>query len=172
MCIRDRNKEKALGEVERRMVAWRRMIRDLLLSVSSQYERILSQASGTGYVRLINDHDIEEAGVEICVGFKGSKPIPLNIYSQSGGERSTAVMAFLLSLQRHIRSPFRAVDEYDVHMDPRNREIIAKLLISAAEDEDVQYLAITPNQMYFEGRNVHMITVQNVSGRSMVMEVK
>jgi len=81
-------------------------------------------------------------------------------------------MAFLLSLQRHIRSPFRAVDEYDVHMDPRNREVIAKLLISAAEDEDVQYLAITPNQMYFEGRNVHMITVQNVGGRSMVMEVK
>jgi len=172
MRVTAENKEKALGEVERRMVAWRRMIRDLLLSVSSQYERILSQASGTGYVRLINDHDIEEAGVEICVGFKGSKPIPLNIYSQSGGERSTAVMAFLLSLQRHIRSPFRAVDEYDVHMDPRNREVIAKLLISAAEDEDVQYLAITPNQMYFEGRNVHMITVQNVGGRSMVMEVK
>jgi len=164
------NREKALAEIERRMIAWRNLIRDLLLSVSSQYQKILSQAAGTGRVSLINDHDIEAAGIEIYVGFRGAKPIPLNIYSQSGGERSTAVMAFLLALQQHIQSPFRAIDEYDVHMDPRNREIIANLLISAVE-ENIQYLAITPNQMYFEGRDVHIITVQNIEGTSTIMEV-
>ena len=166
------NREKALAEIEHRMVAWRRLIRDLLSSVSVQYQKILSQAAGTGYVSLINDHDIEAAGIEIHVGFKGAKPVPLNIYSQSGGERSTAVMAFLLALQQHIQSPFRAIDEYDVHMDPRNREVIASLLISAVKEGDVQYLAITPNQMYFEGKDVHMITVQNIEGASMIREVK
>ncbi len=165
------NREKALAEIERRMIAWRRLIRDLLSSVSSQYQKILSQAAGTGYVSLINDHDIEAAGIEIHVGFKGAKPVPLNIYSQSGGERSTAVMAFLLALQQHIQSPFRAIDEYDVHMDPRNREVIANLLISAVKEGGVQYLAITPNQMYFEGKDVHMITVQNIEGTSTIMEV-
>jgi len=169
--LAEENREKALAEIERRMIAWRTLIRDLLLSVSLQYQKILSQAAGTGYVRLINDHDIEAAGIEIYVGFRGSKPIPLNIYSQSGGERSTAVMAFLLALQQHIQSPFRAIDEYDVHMDPRNREVIANLLISAVEGA-VQYLAITPNRMYFEGKDVHMITVQNIEGTSTVMEVK
>jgi len=166
------NREKALSEIERRMIAWRNLIRDLLSSVSSQYQRIISQAAGTGYVRLIDDHDIEAAGIEIHVGFKGAKPVPLNIYSQSGGERSTAVMAFLLALQQHIQSPFRAIDEYDVHMDPRNREIIANLLISAVKERRVQYLAITPNQMYFEGKDVHMITIQNIEGTSRIMEVK
>jgi len=166
------NREKALAEIERRMIAWRNLIRDLLSSVSSQYQRILSQAAGTGHVRLINDHDIEAAGIEIHVGFKGARPVPLNIYSQSGGERSTAVMAFLLALQQHIQSPFRAIDEYDVHMDPRNREIIANLLISAVKEGAIQYLAITPNQMYFEGKDVHMITVQNIEGTSTIMEVK
>jgi len=166
------NREKALAEIEHRMVAWRRLIRDLLSSVSVQYQKILSQAAGTGYVSLINDHDIEAAGIEIHVGFKGAKPVPLNIYSQSGGERSTAVMAFLLALQQHVKSPFRAIDEYDVHMDPRNREVIASLLISAVKEGDVQYLAITPNQMYFEGKDVHMITVQNIEGASMIREVK
>jgi len=165
------NREKALAEIERRMIAWRNLIRDLLSSVSSQYEKILSQAAGTGYVRLINDHDIEAAGIEIYVGFKGARPVPLNIYSQSGGERSTAVMAFLLALQQHIQSPFRAIDEYDVHMDPRNREVIANLLISAVKERTVQYLAITPNQMYFEGKDIHMITVQNIEGTSTIMEV-
>jgi len=165
------NREKALAEIERRMIAWRNLIRNLLSSVSFQYQKILFQAAGTGYVRLINDHDIEAAGIEIHVGFKGAKPVPLNIYSQSGGERSTAVMAFLLALQQHIQSPFRAIDEYDVHMDPRNREIIANLLISAVKEGAVQYLAITPNQMYFEGKDVHMITVQNIEGTSTIMEV-
>jgi len=169
--VAEENREKALAEIERRMIAWRNLMRDLLLSVSLQYQKILSQAAGTGYIRLINDHDIEAAGIEIYVGFRGSKPVPLNIYSQSGGERSTAVMAFLLALQQHIQSPFRAIDEYDVHMDPRNREVIANLLISAIEGT-VQYLAITPNQMYFEGKNVHMITVQNIEGTSTIMEVK
>jgi len=165
------NREKALAEIERRMIAWRNLIRDLLSSVSSQYEKILSQAAGTGYVRLINDHDIEAAGIEIYVGFKGARPVPLNIYSQSGGERSTAVMAFLLALQQHIQSPFRAIDEYDVNMDTRNREVIANLLISAVKERTVQYLAITPNQMYFEGKDIHMITVQNIEGTSTIMEV-
>ena len=27
-------------------------------------------------------------------------------------------------------SPFRAVDEYDIHMDPKNREMIAKVLVA------------------------------------------
>ena len=165
------NREKALAEVEQRMATWRRLIRDLLSSVSSQYEKILSYADGAGYVRLVNDEDIESAGIEIYIGFRGSKPVPLNIYSQSGGERSTSIMAFLLALQQHIKSPFRAIDEYDVHMDPRNREIIANLLISAVKDGGAQYLAITPNQTYFEGKEIHMITVQNIGGSSIVMEV-
>jgi len=76
-----------------------------------------------------------------------------------------------LALQQRIRSPFRAIDEYDVHMDPKNREMIANLLISAVEGGEAQYLAITPNQMFFEGKDVHIITVQNIEGTSLVKEV-
>jgi len=165
------NREKVLREIKTRMEAWRNVMHNLLDHVSHEYQKILSQAAAKGFVRLVNDHDIEAAGIDIFVGFKGSQPVPLNIYSQSGGERSTAVVAFLLALQQRIRSPFRAIDEYDVHMDPKNREVIANLLISAVNVEEAQYLAITPNQMLFEGENVHIITVQNVEGTSLVREV-
>jgi len=165
------NRRKTLEEIEARMERWRAVIKSLLESVNAEYQNILSQVAASGFVRLINENDIESAGLEIYVGFKGSPPIPLNIYSQSGGERSTATMAFLLALQKHIKSPFRAIDEYDVHMDPRNREIIANLLISAVKNEGAQYLAITPNQMFFEGKDVHIITVQNVDGKSLIREV-
>jgi chromosome segregation ATPase len=165
------NREKVLEEIKTRMDAWRTVIRSLLDHVSLEYQRILSFAVATGAVRLLNDHDIEATGIDILVGFKGSQPLPLNIHSQSGGERSTAVMAFLLALQQRVRSPFRAVDEYDVHMDPKNREVIANLLISAVEGGTGQYLAITPNQMYYKGKDIHVIMVQNIEGTSLVKEV-
>jgi len=165
------NREKALEEVKTRMESWRTVLRNLLEHVSLQYQRILSQAQAVGEVHLVDERDIEVAGLDVLVGFKGAKPVSLNAYTQSGGERSMATITFLLALQQHIRSPFRAVDEYDVHMDPKNRELIAKLLVSSVKGLDAQYLAITPSQLTFTGEDVHIITVQNVEGSSLIKEV-
>ncbi len=165
------NREKALVEVKTRIEAWRNVVQDLLNRVNLQYQAILTEAQASGEVQLINKHDIEAAGLEVYVGFKGVKSVPLNSYTQSGGERSTATMAFLLALQHYVRSPFRAVDEYDIHMDPRNREIIANLLISSVAGSDAQYLAITPSQIVFKVKDVNVITVQNVEGASVVKGV-
>jgi len=165
------SREKALAEIETRMKAWHNVLRNLLNHVNVQFQTILTNAQAEGEVRLLNEHDIETAGMQILVGFKGTKPVPLDAYTQSGGERSTATMTFLLALQQHIRSPFRAVDEYDVHMDPKNREIVAKLLVSSISGKETQYLAITPSQISFSERNVHVTTVQNVEGTSVVKEL-
>jgi chromosome segregation ATPase len=160
-----------LEEVEARMDAWRTVIHNLLDKVNVKYRKILSEAYAVGEVRVVNEEDIEEAGLEIFVGFKGGKPVPLNAYTQSGGERSTATVTFLLALQQHVHSPFRAVDEYDVHMDPKNREIIANLIVSSVAGLNTQYLAITPSQLTFTGKEVHLVTVQNVEGASLIKEV-
>jgi len=165
------NREKAMEEVKTRMKAWRRVIQNLLDHVNLKYRRILSEANAIGDVRLVNKNDIEATGLEIFVGFKGGKPVPLNAYTQSGGERSTATITFLLALQQHVKSPFRAVDEYDVHMDPKNKEIVSNLLVSSVRDLNAQYLAITPSQVTFTGKDVHIITVQNVEGASLIKEV-
>ncbi|MBS7628102.1 hypothetical protein KEJ36_04780, partial [Candidatus Bathyarchaeota archaeon] len=78
-----------------------------------------------------------------------------------------------LALQRHVKSPFRAVDEFDIHMDPRNREaIFGQLLWSVGESSDAQYLVITPTPLAGVGEKAHVITVQNVEGRSEVREAK
>jgi chromosome segregation protein len=125
----------------------------------------------TGAVKLSNNQDIETAGLEIIVGFKGGKPVALDAYTQSGGERTTATMSFLLALQQHVRSPFRAVDEYDIHMDPKNREMIAKILLAVIKDANAQYVVITPSQITFAQQDANVITVQNMEGKSVVREV-
>lgn len=165
------NREKTLEEVKTRMQSWRTVIQALLDRASLEYQKTLTQAQAEGEVRLANGQDIEAAGLEILVGFKGGKPVPLDAYTQSGGERTTATMSFLLALQQHVRSPFRAVDEYDIHMDPKNRELIAQMLISAVNESSAQYVVITPSQITFAKEDVNIITVQNIEGESIVREV-
>jgi chromosome segregation protein len=166
------NREKALEEVKVRMQAWRTVIQNLLDRVNLDYQKILANVQAVGEVRLINEHDIEAAGLEILVGFKGSKPVPLNAYTQSGGERTTATMSFLLALQQHVRSPFRAVDEFDVHMDLRMREVVARLIVDCVgRFGDTQYVVITPSGFSF-GEGVNVIVVQNVEGKSVVRVVE
>jgi chromosome segregation ATPase len=165
------NRGKALEEVKVRMQAWRTVMQRLIDRVNLEYQKIMGQALATGEVRLANGHDVETAGLEILVGFKGGKPVTLDAYTQSGGERTTATMSFLLALQQHVRSPFRAVDEYDIHMDPKNREMIAHMLVSTIKDASAQYIVITPSQITFAQENANIITVQNVEGKSVVREV-
>ena len=167
----DENREKTLEEVKTRMQAWRTVLQSLLDRANLEYQKILTQTEAVGEVRLADAHDIEASGLEILVGFKGGKPVPLDAYTQSGGERTTATMSFLLALQQHVRSPFRAVDEYDIHMDPKNRELIARILISTVKNADAQYMIITPSQITFAKEDINIITVQNIEGKSIIREV-
>ncbi|MFQ6134795.1 MAG: hypothetical protein ACE5KU_03135, partial [Nitrososphaerales archaeon] len=167
------NKEIALKEVEERKKVWRASIQALLREVNPLYHDILSRMGGTGVVKFSDLEDIESSGLELWVGFRGASPTVLDAYTQSGGERSVAVIAFLLSLQSSVISPFRAVDEFDVHMDPRNRESIFKMIFQyVREDPATQYLVITPSQITVTDPDAHLVFVQNVHGRSEVKEVK
>ena len=165
------NREKTLEEVRVRMQSWRTVMQSLIDRVNLEYQRIMGQTLATGEVRLADTNDIEAASLEILVGFKGARPVALDSHTQSGGERTTATMSFLLALQQHVRSPFRAVDEYDIHMDPKNREMIARMLLSMIKEATAQYIVITPSQITFVEENANIITVQNVEGRSVVREV-
>ncbi|MCS7110231.1 MAG: AAA family ATPase [Candidatus Caldarchaeum sp.] len=162
------NARETYAEAEYRKEKWRQFVRGLAAAVEPEYQRILSVVGGAGRIELRNLNDIEKASIEIYVGFRGVEPTLLDTHTQSGGERIVATMAFLLALQKYIKSPFRAVDEFDVHLDPLNRERIINILTSAAKtDSDTQYIIITPGKIpYSEDMNV--IVVQSVKGRSAV----
>ncbi|MEM3068975.1 MAG: AAA family ATPase [Nitrososphaerales archaeon] len=167
------NRKRASSELEERKEVWRKVLQKLIDEVNPSYQSILSKMNASGSVRLNDLEDLETAGLELLVSFRGGMPSVLDAYTQSGGERTVSIMAFLLSLQQHIMSPFRAVDEFDVHMDPRNREAIFKVLVSTIkESKDVQYLMITPSQIAVTEHDVHVIVVQNVQGKSEAKVVK
>jgi chromosome segregation ATPase len=153
------NRRRILQEIEERNKKWREVTENLLDEVNIRYKQLLRKLQATGETRLINSHDIEEAGLEIYVGFKGAAPQRLDPYTHSGGERSSSVMAFLLALQQNVISPFRAVDEFDLHMDPQNKEAVSDFIVQTMEGTNDQYMAITPSQVTFKGKDVHIVMV-------------
>jgi chromosome segregation protein len=165
--IISKNRLQTSKEIEERKHTWNNIIRTTLLEVSKTFQKFLTKMRANGYVRLIDTLDIETAGLQLTVGFKGAEPMILDSYTQSGGERSIATMAFLLALQQHLKSPFRAVDEFDIHMDPINREVIADMLFEEIGGRrTIQYLTITPGRIAKIREDVHVITVQNILGKS------
>jgi chromosome segregation protein len=170
-----KNKEIIQKELKNRQKIWSNILKNFLKKLSEEYNFILSFLGGQGEIKLINENDIEKAGLEISVGFKNHTPKSLDSLTQSGGERSVALIAFLLALQRSISTPFRAIDEFDVHMDPRNREAITELIISSWKNREEQYLIITPGELNISDNNInniHVIIVQSVKGLSKVSELK
>jgi len=166
------NRRKMMGEIEERTRKWAQVVRDLMEEVNARYQSLLAKLQASGEVRVINPTDIEAAGVEIYVGFKGGKLSRLDPYTHSGGERSTAIMAFLLALQQNVLSPFRAVDEFDLHMDPKNKEIVSEFIVSTMEGSHDQYMAITPSQVTFRGKDIHIIMVHKTEDISTVRVVE
>jgi chromosome segregation ATPase len=167
------NRQEVITEIEKRLGRWRDVASTFLHSLETRYNEILGEVGATGELKLNVGKNVEQAGLDILVGFKGAPPTRLDSLTQSGGERSIALMAFLLALQQHIASPFRAIDEFDVHLDPKNREVISRLIVASARElGETQYVAITPGQVTVPDTDVHVVVVQNVEGSSVVSQVK
>lgn len=169
--IAEANRKRALEEVELRKRRWLQEITRVLRETEQEYQSILARIGGRGEIRLANQEDIEEAGVELSVGFRGNELQILDMYVQSGGERTAAIMSFLLALQKRIKSPLRSIDEFEAHLDPKNREELLKGLMRAMGDENAQCLLITPGYITRIEDVANVIVVQNVGGTSQVKVV-
>ncbi len=167
------NKKAMLAELESRKSVWRAAMERLVESADPAYQAVLAAADASGFIKFEEGGDIEDAGIALYVGFRGGSPTTLDPFTQSGGERSVALMAFLLSLQGRIVSPLRAMDEFDIHMDPRNREAMFKMILAQMKQRAAsQYIVITPSILTVFDRSAHVITVQSVHGSTEVKELK
>ncbi len=163
-------KEEMQAELRRGLDRWSSIMDRYLAEINRDFDQILASIGARGRVTL-TEGDVRSVGLDVQVGFSGKEMTSISTLSQSGGEKSLSTMSFLLALQNQVRSPFRAVDEYDVHLDPMNRDKVTRLLKSAVgRDRNKQYLAITPSQISkedLEGAE-NVIVVQSIEGRSRV----
>jgi chromosome segregation ATPase len=164
-----KNKESVLGEIDETLTLWRREVAKLVDQLSDSFKEKMRGIGADGEVRFTGQEDMDQAGIQIMVSFGGSRLVELNSFTQSGGERSSSIIAFMLSLQSLIQSPLRALDEFDIHMDPRNRETFFKLVEQEANSNpEASYLVVTPGQVPKTITKAVGIVVQKVSGASVI----
>jgi Chromosome segregation ATPases len=158
------NKEKLKNELKDRIDNWKKALTETVQKINEIFQNILTSVEGFGSIEIRNVEDFNIASLEIKIGFRNTSPVYVDSLLQSGGERTVATLAFLISMQQFMRSKIRAIDEFDVHLDPLSKERTSMLLSSLPKtNPDVQYIFITPDPLlkYFENSNVIIVTKQN-----------
>ncbi|MFN6991418.1 MAG: chromosome segregation protein SMC [Fervidobacterium sp.] len=120
---------------------------------------------GTGGMRLLDDFDILETGVEIVISKAGKKVQKLQLLS--GGEKALVGIALIMAMLEVNKGVFYVLDEVDAPLDDYNSEKFRRLL----EKENSQFIVITHNKLIMEaGHVIHGVTM--VDGVSKVIQVK
>lgn len=101
---------------------------------------------GKANLRLTDENDLLETGVEIDIQIAGKKA--QNISLLSGGEKSLAAIALVFAIILHRPSPFLVLDEVDAALDDANVSLFNELIrdISAKS----QIIMVTHNKKAME----------------------
>ncbi len=120
---------------------------------------------GRGELRLTDESDMLETGVEIDIQVPGKKT--QNITLLSGGEKSLAAIALIFAIIYHRPSPFLVLDEVDAALDDANISLFNGLLKNISAHS--QIIMVTHNKRSMEvAGNMFGITMQQQGISTMV----
>ncbi|KAL2056405.1 hypothetical protein ABVK25_003428 [Lepraria finkii] len=125
---------------------WKQFQKFITARARVQFMYLLSERGFRGQLQANHKEkklDLQVEPDETLKQNKGRKTMTL-----SGGEKSFSTICLLLSLWEAMGAPIRCLDEFDVFMDPVNRQISMGMMIQAARRSiGKQFILITPQSM-------------------------
>lgn len=100
---------------------------------------------GKGELRLTDESDLLETGVDIEIQIPGKRQ--QNITLLSGGEKSLAALALILAIILYRPTPFLVLDEVDAALDDANVILFANLVKEISNDSQVIMVTHNKNSM-------------------------
>ena len=100
---------------------------------------------GKGRLRLTDESDMLETGVDIDVQIPGKKR--QNISLLSGGEKALSAVALIFAILMHRPSPFLIFDEVDAALDDSNVSLFKKLLDEISLNSQIIFVTHNKNTM-------------------------
>jgi chromosome segregation protein len=162
-----RDTEKAIQEIE---VVSRQKFAEAYEAINANF-RVGFQTlfgGGTGEMRLTDQENIAESGIDIVCSPPGKRL--QNVLLLSGGEKALAAVALLMAIFKYQPSPFCVMDEVDAPLDEANIGRLTRLLKEMSAD--TQFVVITHSKRTMEAAQaLYGVTMQE-PGVSRLVSVK
>ena len=100
---------------------------------------------GNGSLRLTDESDMLETGVDIDIQIPGKKRQNLSLLS--GGEKALAAVALIFSILIHRPSPFLILDEADAPLDDANISLFRELLKDISANSQIVFITHNKSTM-------------------------
>jgi len=123
---------------------------------------------GRAELRLMEDEDVLECGIEIIASPPGKRL--QNITLLSGGEKAMTAVALLFALFRYRPSPFCVLDEVDAPLDEANVGRFTRMLRELTPE--TQFILITHNRRSMEAADLLYGITMEEPGISSVVSMR
>jgi chromosome segregation protein len=162
-----RDTEKAIQEID---LVSRQKFSEAFEAINANF-RVGFQTlfgGGTGEMRLTDQENIAESGIDIVCSPPGKRL--QNVLLLSGGEKALAAVALLMAIFRYQPSPFCVMDEVDAPLDEANIGRLTRLI--AEMSINTQFVVITHSKRTMEAAQaLYGVTMQE-PGVSRLVSVK
>jgi chromosome segregation protein len=138
--------------------------------VNEHFGKVFAQLfrGGEAEMRLLDDEDLLESGIEIVARPPGKRL--QNIMLMSGGEKALTAIALLFALFQTKPSPFCILDEVDAPLDDVNTLRFLDLLREMSGD--TQFIIITHNKLTMEAASTLYGVTMEEKGVSKLVAVE
>ena len=123
---------------------------------------------GTGEMRLTDEANIGESGIEMVASPPGKRL--QNVLLLSGGEKALTALALLMGIFKYQPSPFCIFDEVDAPLDEPNIQRLMKLLTEMAGQ--TQFIIITHAKRTMEAADAMYGVTMQEPGVSRLVSVR
>jgi len=162
-----RDTERAIQEIDE---VSRQKFADAFEAINANFrESFLTLfGGGSGEMRMTDEANITECGIEIIASPPGKKL--QNVLLLSGGEKALAALALLMAIFRYQPSPFCVLDEVDAPLDEANIGRLMRLLREMSTT--TQFIIITHSKKTMESAQAMYGVTMQEPGVSRLVSVK
>lgn len=155
LAERKRHLDNLMGDVQRRIIEWRRRLEDTIESLNQRMNQLLSHF--LKQVRLTVRHPNEPSRAELFIQMAINKEDAWRTYeNMSGGERILGTQTFILALHTLAKSPLHVIDEFTQRLDEASRAAVLSVVQRALELSranlavDPQFILMAPSTVGLE----------------------